>query len=103
MSGILCRLHRDMGKQILFGYTNAHGMNHTLGATQVPLDNMLKTLPTGISRSPLNQFLFDSMGFMYLAAYKQTKIRMTGRKEKHTLWHGQSLHRRLSGSSRQCI
>jgi GTP-binding protein EngB required for normal cell division len=85
MSEILCRLHRDMAKRILFGFTNANGMNYTLGATQKPLDDMLKTLQTGISRGPLNQFFFDSMGFMYLATYKQTKMRMAGEKETYSL------------------
>jgi predicted GTPase len=87
MTELLTRLHRDTSQNILFGFTNANTTSFKLGATMIPLDEILKELQTGIVRGESNEYFFDSEGFMFLAAYKQNLQEMAGGKSHHaTLW-----------------
>ncbi|KAH6986173.1 hypothetical protein BKA56DRAFT_670362 [Ilyonectria sp. MPI-CAGE-AT-0026] len=69
---LFIHLHRDVARNIIFGFTNANGTNFTLGATAVTLDQMLLELQNPMARRPDNQFFFDAGGYKFLAHYKKT-------------------------------
>ncbi|OAL35549.1 DNA (cytosine-5-)-methyltransferase [Fonsecaea nubica] len=86
MTELLSRLHHDTSHNVLFAFTNASSTNFTLGATQTPLDAILRDLNTGIVRGVANQYFVDSKGFMFLAAHKQN-LEMAGTLDEHAeLW-----------------
>ena len=70
---LLCHLHRDACKNLIFGFTHASGTGFAQGDTHVTLTKVLGLLRTGISLGSHNQFFFDSRCFQFLAASKQLR------------------------------
>ena len=82
LTELMHHLHRDVAKNLIFGFTNASAENFTLGATEGPLTNLLRDLKVDITLGDRNQFFFDSTGFMTLADYK-----LSGRRRQDQSFH----------------
>ncbi|KAK3324526.1 hypothetical protein B0T19DRAFT_464640, partial [Cercophora scortea] len=69
---LLTHLHRNAASNIVFGFTNTRGSNHTPGDTFKPLESLLteyKEIEMGLFEH--NVYCFDSESFRYLAAQKK--------------------------------
>ncbi|KAL2675584.1 hypothetical protein Neosp_011771 [[Neocosmospora] mangrovei] len=86
MTELFIHLHRDVAQNIIFGFTNANATNFTLGATSVPLDQVLREMETGISRLPSNQFFFDAGGYRFLSHYKRTGKMWSDKGQYDEMW-----------------
>lgn len=69
---LFIQLHRDVARNIIFGFPNANSTSFTIGATAITLDQMLRELQNPMARRPDNQFFFDAGGYKFLAHYKKT-------------------------------
>jgi GTPase SAR1 family protein len=83
---LLCHLHRDACKNLIFGFTKAVATDFMLGGIYTTLQRLLERLDVNIKLGNHNLFCFDSGCFRFLAAYKQLGVFMSDKEEYEWMW-----------------